>query len=223
MCRSAFGTKRPPVQIRPPRPESQATRRSRQWPLRCRCYAVLVRVVGQAPRARRIKTASEESPSRRRSQSSSTFRAARIGPHPRGADVCHLDHGDLPRPGPSPPFSPGNHVSARPGNPAAIRISDNPHPAPIPARAHNSRPRITRAAPSPPRVTHPRLAESMGVALYRFFGLLQNRIPAKMISAWDPDWPSSRPVLPTSGAKGKPPQLISPTGSSRQWNLQRPV
>jgi len=126
-----------------------------------------VRVVGQAPRARRIKTASEESPSRRRSQSSSTSRAARIGPHPHGADVCHLDHGGLPRPGPPPP-SPGNHVSARPDNPAAIRISDNPHPAPIPARAHNSRPRITRAAPSPPRVTHPRLAESMGVALYRF-------------------------------------------------------
>jgi len=97
-----------------------------------------VRVVGQAPRARRIKTASEESPSGRRSQSSSTSRAARIGPHPHGADVCHLDHGGLPRPGPPPP-SPGNHVSARPDNPAAIRISDNPHPAPIPARAHNSR------------------------------------------------------------------------------------
>jgi hypothetical protein len=34
--------------------------------------------------------------------------------------------------------------------------------------------------------------------------LLQNRIPAKMISTQDPDRPSSRPVLPTSEAKDRP-------------------
>ncbi len=52
-------------------------------------------------------------------------------------------------------------------------------------------------------------ADSVRVALYRLFGLLQNRIFAKMISTQHLDRRSSRPIFPTFGQKS----LALPTDS----------
>src|SRR5260370_35323550 len=71
--------------------------------------SILLIVIGQAARARRIKTASEESPSRRRSQSSSTSKAAKIGAAVRAARFrASLDRASTS----SPPSGPSTSTLA---------------------------------------------------------------------------------------------------------------